>query len=248
MKVIAVWNFKGGSGKTTTSINLAYNLSSMYRVLVLDLDPQRNTVSYLSKELNQGKTIYEVIVGDKELSKVTYRSKYKNIDFVYGSRKLPYKDLDVTLLATELGKMRIQDKYDYVIIDCGPAETDITYLALNSADILLTPINLDQYCRDNLITVHQILNDVKANFNNYLSWHVFINEYAPKSKTQQMVLEELQESFDYPIMDSAISYSRIVQNSASALKPLMKHRSKNTATLDYIDLTEELIGIGKGES
>jgi chromosome partitioning protein len=88
MKTIAVHNYKGGVGKTTTVINMAYDLSAMgKRVLIVDADPQLNTTNQFDRAgKTSRKSLLDIFSGTKA-ARCIYRTKYPNLDLIRGSRE-----------------------------------------------------------------------------------------------------------------------------------------------------------------
>ena len=88
MKVFAIGSYKGGTGKTTTTVNLAYNVSAKgYRVLVVDADPQANATYMFARVNDNTYTLANLFAGAK-IGRCIYRTKYDRLDIVKGSSKM----------------------------------------------------------------------------------------------------------------------------------------------------------------
>lgn len=244
MSVYAIWNRKGGTGKTTTTVNLAYLFSlAGKRVLVIDLDAQVNATPFFTKANKNGKTIVDVLHDPKNMKKCIFRSKYQNIDIVKGSEDLREEDTNESLTRLCIAIGEVDDHYDAVFIDCPPSGEYITQNAIFSADVLLTPILLDGYCRDNLSLVQKTYQQAMMELSfagAYCEWVVFANRVR-NYRAQHNIYRELVETHDYPLADTCISERTAVSTASTLRKPLYKHSRKNAVTKDYIDLAKELL-------
>ena len=142
-KVICIANQKGGVGKTTTAINLAYSLSILeYKVLLVDADPQANSTSHLGidpKNVRLG--LYELLVQDLNPSDSILDTQYEylkllpaNIDLVGAEIEMIDLPNREKILARILDKIR--PAYDFVIIDCSPSLGLITTNALGEQSMI----------------------------------------------------------------------------------------------------------------
>jgi len=242
MKVYAVWNLKGGTGKTTSTVNIAYNYSlEGKRVLIIDNDPQSNATPFFRKANERGYTIRDLYKEAKQIRKCIYRTKYKGIDIVRGSSYLTEKCAEQEDYLLKKALKEVKEDYDIVLIDCRPSFEALTRNALFASDTLITPILLDGYCRDNLNLVERAYEEINAVLEDKeLHWVVFANR-VENHKNQKLIYKDLIEKHLFPITNTCISNRVAVASAAAIRKPLLKHRKKDTVTQDYLELLKELV-------
>jgi chromosome partitioning protein len=162
LQVVAVVNFKGGSGKTTTSAYLAQFLALQgYRVLAVDLDPQASLSALHGYQpefdVGENETLYGAIRYDgqrRDLSEIIKRTYFANLDLVPGNIELMEFEHETpkALMGQEAGDplffarvaqalASVEDRYDVVVIDCPPQLGFLTLSALCAATALLIPVH-----------------------------------------------------------------------------------------------------------
>ena len=130
MKMIAFYNNKGGVGKTSTAINIAYTLSHRKnRVLLIDFDGQCNSSRFFTELTNDECGCESAIVNAEEMPLIK-STRYDNIDIVTSSMRMNSISNDFANLSDEEKQTNIikfrQSDYDYIIVDMPPAMNDFT--------------------------------------------------------------------------------------------------------------------------
>jgi chromosome partitioning protein len=125
VKVISIFNQKGGVGKTTTNVNLCAALALKgKKVLSIDIDPQGNSTSGLGFDKNRLEhTIYNVLIEDYDINKVILKTELENLDLIPANIQLAGAEIELTNARYREKTLRekinlIEKEYDFIIIDC----------------------------------------------------------------------------------------------------------------------------------
>lgn len=248
MKVITVWNMKGGVGKTTISFNLGENLANKSyknlfinnKVLFIDLDTQANLTQFFEPEITKNiKPVYEI--KKENINFDIYRSNRLGTYFIKGSNK-EFEFKNIKELQDLLVEIEELHKFDYVIIDCPPNNHIQVKNALYVSDLVLVPVLLDGFSISNLNLVIENLNTIKDITNEEKRYRVVINQLS-RTKDKREKLNSLLINHDYPFLNMCLRQTAIVNNSLAKFKPTFLHRRKSGITEDFELLTKEIENI-----
>lgn len=239
MKLVAVGNFRGGIGKTTTTVNLAHTFAKMgQKVLVIDGDPQNNTTPFFTKVKENGKSIVEAIKAPERAKEYVEASKYTNVDILKGSTALMGEELSQSDIAWLVKvKETLEHDYDICVVDTNPNLSSLTVSVLVAADLLLTPIGLNESCRDNLALLQEKIEPV---IEQGLVWRVFAMKVDLNRKAQKQSLDDIVNKHSYPFLDHYISRAADVDNAWRYYKPVERHRSKSVVVEEFYALAKEV--------
>jgi cellulose biosynthesis protein BcsQ len=146
VKTIAVWTIKGGVGKTSASVNLAYSAArSGTRVLLWDLDPQGAASFYMRIAPHLPGGVRTVVRNSDDLRRLALPTEFDNLHMLPAD--FSYRNLDLELEAHKKPKKRLSkrlaplgDRFDIVMIDCPPSVSLVSEAVLRAADSLLVPV------------------------------------------------------------------------------------------------------------
>ncbi len=168
MEILAIFNAKGGVGKTTTAVNLATCLAALgHSVVVFDLDAQGNATASLGCKHPPKIGSYDVIVGQASIRDAMAPTFIDRVSLVGATKNLATVDLDLTLGEDKGDIIReviqpIADKADILILDCAPTFGAMTINALVSANAVLIPSQPSSYAHEGLLRTWSVLSRIRT--------------------------------------------------------------------------------------
>lgn len=244
MKIISILNNKGGVGKTTSAINLSYELAQRgKKVLLIDLDPQCNaTKSIVTSHLNS-KGTYEIFKGDNVSIRAT---SYNNFYIIPATPQLISVEEEL-LKDNEFREkylhnfLKNEDTFDYVFIDCPPSIGLLTINALVASNYVLIPTKIGKFDIDGFTMLFDAINAVKEDFNKDLSiLGIFITMYR-NIGFYRKVIAELKDEVGNILLNNKISNSVVVVRSTFEQKPVSALNKNCIAAREYRDLAGEIL-------
>lgn len=249
-KAIAIFNQKGGVGKTTTNINLAACLALKgKKVLVLDIDPQGNTTSGLGiakKGLED--TVYNILVdADYDIREAVIHTDVKNLDIIPASVDLAGAEVELVqiegrekVLKNSLDK--IKRDYDYMFIDCPPSLGLLTINSLAAVDSVLIPIQCEFYALEGVSQLVSTIDLVKKSLNPTLEVQgVILSMFDGRTNLSAQVVQEVKRYFGGKVYSTVIPRNVRLAEAPSYGLPITEYDPKSKGAEAYMEFAEEFL-------
>lgn len=246
-KIIAVFNQKGGVGKTTSTINLATALSFKgKRVLVCDIDPQANASSGfgLDKE-DVSESVYDVIIGGKDARQVILTTGYENLHLLPSNVELAGAEVEMAAMSGREQRLKdglsgIKELYDYVFIDCPPSLGLLTINALTAADTVLIPIQCEYYALEGVSQLLSTIDLVKRALNGSVCLEgVLLTMFDARTKLSLQVRDEVKSFFKELVYDTMVPRNVRLAEAPSFGKTIFDYSFHSKGAEAYSALADE---------
>lgn len=248
-KIIAIFNQKGGVGKTTTSINLAAGVGKLGKsVLLVDLDPQGNTTSGLGVERDKIEyQIYDVLANDIDVEKAICDSSAENVSLLPSNSQLAGLEIELAregdweeLLKDKLEQ--VKNNYDYIFIDCPPSLGILSVTGLIASNSVIIPIQCEYYALEGVSQLFTTIELVKKSYNPGIEIEgVVLSMFDGRTNLSIQVVEEVKEYFKGKVYMSIIPRNVRLAEAPSHGLSIMDYDDKSKGSVAYRELAEEFL-------
>lgn len=249
-KAIAIFNQKGGVGKTTTNINLAACLAIKgKKVLVLDIDPQGNTTSGLGiDKRNLEYSTYDLLTEDDiDTKKAILNTSTKGLDIIPASVSLAGAEVELVSVKGREKKLKnalakVKKDYDYIFIDCPPSLGLLTINSLTAVDSVLIPIQCEFYALEGVAQLMSTIDIVKKNLNSKLKIEgVILSMFDGRTNLSIQVVEEVKKYFKEKVYTTVIPRNVRLAEAPSYGLPIAEYDPKSSGAEAYREFAEEFL-------
>lgn len=248
-KIVAIANQKGGVGKTTTAINLSASIAANHKaVLLIDLDPQGNAT--MGSGVDKNALVHstnDVLLRDC-LAEQACLSTPAGYDLLPANGDLTVAEVSLmeqphreTILFKAL--QPIQNRYDFIIIDCPPTLNTLTLNALVAADSVLIPMQCEYFALEGLAALLSTIEQVKASVNSRLQLEGLLRTlYDARNRLCSDVSKQLLEHFGDKVYRTVIPRNVRLAEAPSHGLPALQYDRLSSGASAYMVLASEFLG------
>ena len=262
--IYALANQKGGVGKTTTAVNVGACLAECgQRVLVVDIDPQANATSSLGIDKRTVPlSTYDLLVREVPLARIVQLTGRVRLDLVPASPSLagatvelislPRREYRLQQMLVGLSKGEgpvlsgsegLDERYDYVLIDCPPSLGILTVNGLTAAtDGVIIPVQCEYLALEGLSQLMRAIELVHRALNPRLRLRgLVMTMYDGRTTLSRQVIEEVRRHFSRRVFNTIIPRSVRLSEAPSYGEPIISYAPRSAGALAYAALTQELL-------
>lgn len=244
MPIISIVNQKGGTGKTTTSMNLGSALAKRGKsVLMIDMDSQGN-LGY-SLGLDDGQTISDVFEGETSIKEIIQEREGMHIvpsDMRLVDIELSLIDLDDRhkTLSSKIGNL--SKSYDYILIDCPPSLSILAVNSLYASDSVIIPMLMEVLSLQGLEQIINTISKINSSYDKKLKIIGILPVMVDKRrKLSEEVKDYIKENYDVNIFQSMIRNNVKASEAPSFGQSVIEYAPSSNSAKDYMAFAEEIV-------
>ncbi|MCS7005894.1 MAG: ParA family protein [Cytophagales bacterium] len=242
MQTIAIVNHKGGTGKTTTTVNLAVALAqNNLSVIAIDLDPQGSLSYYL--QAVQPYTISEALTGEVPLTKIVVNRE--GVDILPANQRLA--DIELAMVNIPQREYLIKQLferiigYDFLLVDCSPSLSLLTVNALTAVKKVIIPMQLEVLSLQGLSLILDTVFGIKEQLNPNLQILGILPVMLDKrKKVTSEILEYLKTNIGLPLFSPIHTDVKAIE-APSFGKSILSYAPSSISAQDYRRVAQELL-------
>lgn len=247
--ILSIANQKGGVGKTTTAVNLSAALKTIKkRVLLIDIDPQGNATMGCGIDKNNLKnSTCELLLDECSIEDVITHSEQVNIDVIPANINLIAAEVSLLKgehLEYKLKKVlaKVDDQYDYIIIDCPPSLNMLTINAFTASKGIIIPMQCEYYALEGLSALIQTIEKIQATTNPNLEITGLIRTmYDTRNNLSNQVSIELQQYFAQKVFKTIIPRNVKLAEAPSFGQAVISYARSSKGAISYVSLASEVV-------
>lgn len=248
-KTIAICNQKGGTGKTTTAVNLSAVLADLgKKVLLIDMDPQGNATSGAGINKNEIKSsVYDVLIHKCSINEAIVPTAYPNLNLLPCNINLTGAEIELVGVLSRENRLKkavdsIKDQYDFIFIDSPPSLGLLTLNTLVAADSIIIPIQCEFYALEGVSGLLNTVNLVKDGLNSTLAIEGVLMTMADfRTNLTNEVINEIKNYFKEKVYASVIPRNIRLSEAPSFGKPIHVYDPTSAGAIKYKELAQEVL-------